>query len=479
MNSTVSTTSGAGNATSHVSPPPALHKVKKNYNELQDLLANLPNKLNKVSNQVDKEFLSSYRVHMLSIQTELKNLKHDVTKGEQLLNSDATVAKLEAETKWFADECGRLRQHHDSMFKDCEQMRTRLKGMNEQKIFLSEQLKALMKRNKILQSEIDAATVCDGSISKFSKSSKNSRQQGKQTGRFGRSSHDSISNPSIHEEDSFSRQGGSLRYQGEDEDEEYEFYRKQIEEEELQELEQEKRLASARRKMSNTNEDFDNDEDEHQYHQIRLSESMPNLRSNPLQHSEQFSHTLSPKQQKRRVMGEDRLLQTIQLPPHHLRKSNSSKKLMTQHQLLFGQKKSAGEELDELQSKRSEMELLLEQSLREIFSEITNRKQYASQFSSTRLPSMSTSQKRLEHSRSPSPVHQLQTNSRTKSSSGLGNDDHRLRIEPQIKSQGGITGLGLDQFSDNDRFAALVKFLANPTVFRQVTSLLLERDLYA
>ena len=77
-------------------------KVQKNYADLQDLLTNLPSKLNRVSNQVDKEFLSSYRVHMLSIQTELKNLKHDVTKGEQLLNSDATVAKLEAEAKWFS-----------------------------------------------------------------------------------------------------------------------------------------------------------------------------------------------------------------------------------------------------------------------------------------------------------------------------------------------------------------------------------------
>jgi Skp family chaperone for outer membrane proteins len=86
----------------HISPPPALAKCKQTHTELQELLSNLSAKVNKVSNQVDKEFLSSYRVHMLSIQTELKNLKHDVTKGEQLLNSDATVAKLEAEAKWFS-----------------------------------------------------------------------------------------------------------------------------------------------------------------------------------------------------------------------------------------------------------------------------------------------------------------------------------------------------------------------------------------
>ena len=54
--------------------------------------------------QVDKEFLSAYRVHMLSIQTEIKRLKQDVAKGEQILNSDATVAKLENEAKWFSGE---------------------------------------------------------------------------------------------------------------------------------------------------------------------------------------------------------------------------------------------------------------------------------------------------------------------------------------------------------------------------------------
>jgi hypothetical protein len=39
---------------------------------------------------------------MLSIQNEIKNLKQDVIQGEQDLNSDVEVAKLETEVKWFA-----------------------------------------------------------------------------------------------------------------------------------------------------------------------------------------------------------------------------------------------------------------------------------------------------------------------------------------------------------------------------------------
>jgi hypothetical protein len=58
--------------------------------------------MSEVSANVDQEFLSSYRVHMLSIQSEIKNLKLDVMKGEEALKSDGTVAKLEKEVKWFA-----------------------------------------------------------------------------------------------------------------------------------------------------------------------------------------------------------------------------------------------------------------------------------------------------------------------------------------------------------------------------------------
>jgi len=48
-------------------------------------------------------------------------------------------------------------------------------------------------------------------------------------------------------------------------------------------------------------------------------------------------------------------------------------------------------------------------------------------------------------------------------------DDHHLRIDPQIRLEGGLSKLGTDQFSENDRFAAMVKFLSYPTVFATVS----------
>lgn len=210
-----------------------------------------------------------------------------------------------------------------------------------------------------------------------------------------------------------------------------------------------------------------------------FAESLPNLSSLRPRQSERLAQTLSlsPKNLKRKVMSEDRLLQTLQLPPHHLRHSNSSKKLLAVNQQLFGQRKTVAQELEELSSKRREVELVLEQSVREIFSEISHRKLEASHFSSTRYSSFWTCLYFLTCFRLPSMNKTASPDSfaksRSRSSRGAENkrEDHRLRVDPQIKSQGGITGLGLDDFSDNNRFAAIIKFLANPSVFHQVRSI--------
>lgn len=128
-----------------------LSTARKHYVGLQDLLGQLSSKLSNVSTQVDREFLSSYRVHMQSIRSEVHHLKQEIARSEQRLNDDVTVARLESEAKWFQEECQRLRFHFDAMQSDVNQMKERLQGMSEQKHYLATQLKALVKRNRVLQ----------------------------------------------------------------------------------------------------------------------------------------------------------------------------------------------------------------------------------------------------------------------------------------------------------------------------------------
>lgn len=55
-----------------------LELVRERYSNLNNLIGNLSTKLGEVSSNIDNEFLSAYRVHMVEVQEDLKSLKQQV-----------------------------------------------------------------------------------------------------------------------------------------------------------------------------------------------------------------------------------------------------------------------------------------------------------------------------------------------------------------------------------------------------------------
>ena len=53
----------------------SLLKVRHKYEDVKTLIGELSFKLTKVSSHIEAEFLSAYRVHMLSVQEELRDLR--------------------------------------------------------------------------------------------------------------------------------------------------------------------------------------------------------------------------------------------------------------------------------------------------------------------------------------------------------------------------------------------------------------------
>lgn len=51
---------------------------------------------------------------------------------------------------------------------------------------------------------------------------------------------------------------------------------------------------------------------------------------------------------------------------------------------------------------------------------------------------------------------------------GLGEDEVDLLRQPLIKATGGISGLGVNQLSDNDKFSCVVKYLLDFDRFKEV-----------
>ena len=121
---------------------------------MKTLIGSLSSKLTNVSSHIEKEFLSAYRVHMLSVQEELRDLKSQVTDAEVALNDDEEVSRLEREVTWFSDETTRLRNQSNSMRKDMQHVVARIDALREQRQYLNEQLKTTLKRSRILEAEL-------------------------------------------------------------------------------------------------------------------------------------------------------------------------------------------------------------------------------------------------------------------------------------------------------------------------------------
>jgi cell division protein ZapA (FtsZ GTPase activity inhibitor) len=133
----------------------SLFGVREKYDTLKELMGKVGVKLNDVSNGQEREFLNAYRVHMLNVQLELKELKQKVAKAEESLQDDGEVSKLEDECNWYRGETNRLQANRTTMMKDIKKMRSRLDALGEQQGFLREQLKTVLKKTRVLESEIE------------------------------------------------------------------------------------------------------------------------------------------------------------------------------------------------------------------------------------------------------------------------------------------------------------------------------------
>lgn len=69
------------------------------------------------------------------------------------------MATLETEVNWFSDETSRLKSHAMSMRKDMHHILSRIEALNEQRRFLNDQLKQILKRSKVLELEINGTAT--------------------------------------------------------------------------------------------------------------------------------------------------------------------------------------------------------------------------------------------------------------------------------------------------------------------------------
>ena len=81
-----------------------LENINAIYNELDDAVVNLPKAIEDVAMSFENEFLTTYRIHIMSIHEEMKVLKDKIKAAQDAINISTTVAKLEHMVNWFRSQ---------------------------------------------------------------------------------------------------------------------------------------------------------------------------------------------------------------------------------------------------------------------------------------------------------------------------------------------------------------------------------------
>lgn len=129
----------------------SLTRTRQRYAEMNDFLTNISDKLSKLYNFNEKEFLGTYRVHTLDLQSEIKYLKDKVRVAEEIINDDTTVSSLERDVNWFRDEAERLRSQSEIMRRDLSALMERVDVLSEQRLHLTEELKQVLRQLRLYE----------------------------------------------------------------------------------------------------------------------------------------------------------------------------------------------------------------------------------------------------------------------------------------------------------------------------------------
>lgn len=130
-------------------------KVMKTYEQLSGLIDGLSGpsgSLSKIIEYQENEFISSYRVNMLQVAMELKELQTRIETEEQY--NDSVMNTVEEGCTWYKNQTKRLLKDTESLLLEASRTERRMEELTEQKLYLTTQLKAEMKRNKLMEAEL-------------------------------------------------------------------------------------------------------------------------------------------------------------------------------------------------------------------------------------------------------------------------------------------------------------------------------------
>ncbi|KAA0176374.1 hypothetical protein FNF27_02070 [Cafeteria roenbergensis] len=138
-----------------VAEPESMGRVRELHEQLSDVVVTLNSKVSRVLHKQEQEFLSAYRGHMYSVQRELQTWKDKADAARLRQERDQRMQRLTEECAWFRKEALRLNKFTTALKRDVTALRERLGAVEEDRQWLSRQLKAAKKDNKLLRAELE------------------------------------------------------------------------------------------------------------------------------------------------------------------------------------------------------------------------------------------------------------------------------------------------------------------------------------
>ena len=132
--------------------------VKENYAALQASISELGSKVSGVLQKQETEFLMAYKAHMRNVQKDFETLKEEIDEREKAIESNVLVKQIEKERDWYKREALHLDQILMKLKKRETMLSSKVEELEQDRKWLSNQLKTVMKQKKNLEEELENLT---------------------------------------------------------------------------------------------------------------------------------------------------------------------------------------------------------------------------------------------------------------------------------------------------------------------------------
>lgn len=131
-----------------------MEMVRENYSNLLNSISNLGNKVNKILQKQEDDFLGAYQTQMRNVQKDFETLQGEIDEKEKAIEENVLVKKIEQERDWYKREALHLDQVLVKLKQREKMLSEKNEELNQDRTWLSNQLKLVMKQKNQLESRI-------------------------------------------------------------------------------------------------------------------------------------------------------------------------------------------------------------------------------------------------------------------------------------------------------------------------------------